>query len=871
MTPRSRFAFWSVALWLVRLGVFAASAADFPAPGNVAIVVGIAGDSETEKSYEDSLNALLGTFAQASSNKPSRIFLLSDLKTSIPNGLVVEQLESNRKSFLALSDKVKGVPLTVFAWGHGGMQGKSPVFHVRGPRLTPDDFAGLAKAAGEKSDWIMMFIGSGDFARAIRAEGRRVVTSEGSTRFSSDPIGMSLFVRTLTNASGDLDALGQQFGAATVKYYDERKLVRVEEPTLWLGAGDPRKLASDTPLEPGTSKPAQTSSSDSAVDWTKMSRVEAKDFPDDAGVVLRQKISYVLGETTASTEEREEVVQILTEEGKELGDFDISFSPPEENLEILACEILKPSGNVEKIDPDSIREVNQKTWAEYEVPSRKIFSIPGIAPGALLHIHFRRSWKHFPLPHVCFEIGLGGKVPVLKTTIEVRLSDKSAFHFAWRDTQGADPKIESRKYSQIYRWELARADAVRPEPLTAPHHEPALLISTFPDWADFSGWVRRLIKLANDPTPEIAEKARELTTGATSETEKARALFEFVTSLRYVAVPLGVNSFRPHAAANVFRNRFGDCKDKANLLNTMLGTLGIQADLVLVPRFSQAHEATPGLGFNHAISRIKLDGQYVWADSTDDVCRFGLLPPGDPGRNVLVIDDSTKSLTRLPEGGPESHRLEIVQAIDLTEAQPRAKIDVQTLGFFDYAFRSVVRESPARQTGLPVVASLLRARSGDLRLTEQRFTPPSSLGDVFQWSATASYSSLVTPLPGSTDRLLSAPLSMPSEWNLADQRRTRPLFINQGYPGKIDERITFQLPAKVGDVRLPEPVKGNAEIFSWSIEWTKPAPNHIQVHATAIWPRGDLTQGETLEYQEALRQYRAAADVPAVLVNGGSN
>ena len=52
------------------------------------------------------------------------------------------------------------------------------------------------------------------------------------------------------------------------------------------------------------------------------------------------------------------------------------------------------------------------------------------------------------------------------------------------------------------------------------------------------------------------------------------------------------------------QNEYGDCKDKANLFNTLLHSVGIEAHLVLVPRFSQAHEDLPGLSFNHAISRV---------------------------------------------------------------------------------------------------------------------------------------------------------------------------------------------------------------------------------------------------------------------------
>jgi len=87
--------------------------------------------------------------------------------------------------------------------------------------------------------------------------------------------------------------------------------------------------------------------------------------------------------------------------------------------------------------------------------------------------------------------------------------------------------------------------------------------------------------------------------------------------------------------------------------------LKIDARLVLVPRFGQARDDIPGLSFNHAISRVTLDGQPLWVDTTDDVCRFGMLPPGDPGRKVLVIDGQTTNLTQLPVPEPQQHPLEL--------------------------------------------------------------------------------------------------------------------------------------------------------------------------------------------------------------------
>jgi DNA polymerase III sliding clamp (beta) subunit (PCNA family) len=114
-------------------------------------------------------------------------------------------------------------------------------------------------------------------------------------------------------------------------------------------------------------------------------------------------------------------------------------------------------------------------------------------------------------------------------------------------------------------------------------------------------------------------------------------------------VPLGVNSHRPHAAANVLRNQYGDCKDKANLLNTLLRSLGLDAQLVLVPRFSQAHEAAPGLARavatdGHRMAVATSSDKYAW--------NFSLASNfGEPG--LLLPCEGVDEIQRLLKGSKE--------------------------------------------------------------------------------------------------------------------------------------------------------------------------------------------------------------------------
>src|SRR5205085_4985858 len=89
------------------------------------------------------------------------IFILSDSTEPAGSATV---LKADRTNFLSLGPMLTGRtnPLVVMAWGHGGKQGNTPVFHVKGPRLTPADFKAVADHAGTRqSKWILLFRGSG--------------------------------------------------------------------------------------------------------------------------------------------------------------------------------------------------------------------------------------------------------------------------------------------------------------------------------------------------------------------------------------------------------------------------------------------------------------------------------------------------------------------------------------------------------------------------------------------------------------------------------------------------------------------------------------------------------------------------------------
>ena len=143
--------------------------------------------------------------------------------------------------------------------------------------------------------------------------------------------------------------------------------------------------------------------------------------------------------------------------------------------------------------------------------------------------------------------------------------------------------------------------------------------------------------------------------------EKMRRDFEFVSALRYVAIEIGVQGFRPRTPAQVLANRYGDCKDKANLLIALLRCQEIDARFVLLNRGSATDVRFPSWQFNHAIAYVPKapaagQPEDMWLDSTDGVTPFGYVPPGDFGRDGLVFSQDTAEFKKVTGSSAETVR-----------------------------------------------------------------------------------------------------------------------------------------------------------------------------------------------------------------------
>ena len=196
----------------------------------------------------------------------------------------------------------------------------------------------------------------------------------------------------------------------------------------------------------------------------------------------------------------------------------------------------------------------------------------------------------------------------------------------------------------------------------------------FVSWADVGKWTYTLAQGRRDPSPEIKRKVAELTAGKTTTLAKMQALANYVQrDIRYVAIQLGIGGWQPHPAGEIYSHHYGDCKDKATLLSTMLKEAGVDSYYVVVNTFRGAVSADtpPQQYFNHMILGIRFPddlrdsslesvythpklGRILIFDPTSEVTPFGQLEGELQANYGLLVTEDGGELIKLPQLAPSS-------------------------------------------------------------------------------------------------------------------------------------------------------------------------------------------------------------------------
>jgi hypothetical protein len=494
---------------------------------------------------------------------------------------------------------------------------------------------------------------------------------------------------------------------------------------------------------------------------------------------------------------------------------------------------------------------------------------PQVAPGATTEaiVLIRENTPLMPGEFCAHHVFASGW-PIHRRNVVVELPDVDWTRMRTQATADsiAEPRVETPVPGRTRRtWTQSLAPRSRWEE-SAPsgsYCQPTLWLSTIPDWDHVASWFYGLASSRSELGTELTAEVDRLTAGLADADKIVDTLQSAVSGeVRYTGLEFGLAGYQPYPCAEVWHRRYGDCKDKANLLRAMLAHKGIRAHLVLLNTWplGRVEKASPTwMQFNHVILAVENGAAgYRFCDPTVKHLPAGTLPFGDLAREVLVIRDGRADWVRTPE----DRRAAIRISTDLTLAA-----DGELSGWFTLA----AEDSDAAYYTERYNALERQERLRSMQRTVETFVPGAEVADVDY-----------TPLAGSVATfrirafLRRAPRSeagesltfpFPSDWlpELKTVGERRLPYAALPREESVEARIA--LPPGWAPAQLPADFEAPSEAAHFSAGWQF-ADGALVAHLSWSPARQELRPGEYAVFQRSIRALTAWLARPVQLQVG---
>ncbi len=451
-----------------------------------------------------------------------------------------------------------------------------------------------------------------------------------------------------------------------------------------------------------------------------------KEYPQAGALILYCDERIEITSQGTQVSDLHYLVKVLNQRGKEeFAEAQVEYDSTYEKVELEYARTIKPDGTVVDVGRRHIRDVSKYlNFPLYSNVRAYIISFPGVVEGASIEykIKIRRN-QLINKNDFVLSYPVQTSEPIMRADFKVIVPKDKKLHIKVLNPQYNNcglkltPDLEDSGSSLIYSWQFKNIPQILPESNMPPSAEiiPAIVVSTFKDWQDIYRWWWDLAKDKIRADNAISEEVKRLTSGIASEEGRARAIYNFCAQkIRYVGVEYGQAGYEPHKAEDIFKNKYGDCKDQAMLLVAMLKEAGCLAWPVLIStkEYYDLDEQFPAVLFNHCIVALSLNGNLVFLDPTAETCSFGDLPSADQGRKILLFKEDGYQIKQIPLYPARHNLLRQSLAIKIGEDESiDAKKSVVSGGIYEQAQRSMLLYTPPE-----LIVEMLREKIQDISI-----------------------------------------------------------------------------------------------------------------------------------------------------------
>ena len=424
---------------------------------------------------------------------------------------------------------------------------------------------------------------------------------------------------------------------------------------------------------------------DSAPDWLRAAVHEKLPaYANDPVAVVLFDESQVAVQDNAEIQVRHRVAyKLLRPEARSRYGYAVVNFDNETKVSSFKAWTITPDGHEFAVSEKDALETALSADAFFSDDRAKLLRFPEANVGSIVGYEYVQKQRPFILED---EWSFQRKIPVMRARFVLQLPPSWEVSASWFNYPEQKPQMVGTSQRV---WELTDLLAVEEEPDMPPQStiEGHLGVKYFPpdgsqhrritaSWKNLGLWYYGLTQASLTSSPQIKQKVAALTAGIPDPVGKIRALTEYMQrQIRYVAIEIGIGGFQPHSAADVFNNQYGDCKDKATLLLSMLHEIGVDAYYVIIDTDRGiVRPDFPSMNFNHVILAIRLAdnlnvsdlyatvndpnlGKLLLFDPTNPYVPLGYLPPYLQDSYGLLVSPAGGDLLLMPLLPPSTNRL----------------------------------------------------------------------------------------------------------------------------------------------------------------------------------------------------------------------
>jgi hypothetical protein len=430
--------------------------------------------------------------------------------------------------------------------------------------------------------------------------------------------------------------------------------------------------------------PHQALAANAFPDWiVQAAAARLPSYPSATGaVVLLDDRLVTVGADGRATERERRVLKILRPRGRSYAEVVAPYSK-DEKLDSFHAWSIGPDGHQFIVKDQEVHDEALGEWGIlYDDLRARTVTPPGADPGGVIAYEVQRHVATYGAQEETWSFQRD--IPAARLILEVDLPPNWRHYEAWLHHA---PVAGSEIAPNHWRWELTDIPGIdltdvpmapSPAALAARmviHYSATTLPTGDQRWTEIGNWYDTLASNRTEAPQEIAAKSREVG-GAPDFKTKVQGVAGFMQrEIRYVGIEIGIGGLQPHPAADVFKYRYGDCKDKATLLIAMLNAVGVRATWVLVDTHRGFIDpALPSIEGNHAIAAIEMPAgysdpdlravvtarsgkRYLIFDPTDTYTPIGLLGFHLQGGYGILVAGNDSQVIQLPMLSPDADTL----------------------------------------------------------------------------------------------------------------------------------------------------------------------------------------------------------------------